>query len=62
MVNQVVHVGLVEIEFEIGDGYEVSSTTRSMSWPSTAGSLYLSNLCLPTGVVQLASARNKYIT
>ena len=45
-VNQVVHKESVEVEFGIGDGYEVSSAMRSMSWPLTARSLCLSNQCL----------------
>lgn len=44
-VNQVVHKVSVEVEFEIGGGYEVSSAMRSMSWPLTARSLCLSNQC-----------------
>jgi hypothetical protein len=48
-VNQVEHKESVEVEFEIGDGYEVSSAMRSMSWPLTVRSLYLSNQC-PHGV------------
>ena len=44
MVNQVVYIELVKVEFEIGDGCVVSLAMRSMSWPSTAGSLWVSNL------------------
>ena len=51
-VNQVVYIELVEVEFEIGDEYEVSLAMKSMSWPLTTRSLCLSNLYLPT--VQLA--------
>ena len=43
-VNQVVHKELVEVEFEIGDGCEVSLAMRSMSWPLMARSLCLGNL------------------
>ena len=43
-VNQVVHIELVEIEFETGDGYEASLAVRSMSWPLRAGSLCLNVL------------------